>query len=600
MKIFDYMRKFLKYILAAIPAAAMLATASCSADFMEESDFPMSPETGKTPVLEFDGDNSVKVSKDGGEYEFSFKANLPWMMESKASWITLTGETTGSGGKDNIKVSFSVTRNGTVNPREGEIRIWITDESEMLVKVSQEATPIEELGSKWYVKTDGTGDGSSWSSATTLSNALAKAVDNDKIFVAAGTHFPTEMIAGGASPQDRTFFVAANVTIEGGFPANAKEGDTSDPLKNQTILSGNTADGEVYHVMVVAAPKSEMFKVNVSGVTITGGKCNSTAQTLNINGAKIHRSYGGGVVIGNSNATFTDCIITANNSPKYCAGLYNADGAETRLLRCSVTDNTSGGNGAGIWNGATLYMKDCQVKGNTNTGVGAGIYCLNNNKTTNKVYIYNTAFLNNATDGSKASRRGGGAYLREGSEGIIANCTFAGNTGANGSAIALYGTATLSSKLTVASCTITGNESKFYGALESGPNTTLNIYNSIVSGNTCVNPGYENIVVTKSDAPIQSLPAVLAYSIDGSTVYGKNKTVESGLSFDFETMLGAIRDGVIALTGTSNPATSNGMPLEELKAITTGMEPEIDQEILSADQKGNKRTSDIMGSYIGQ
>ena len=65
-------------------------------------------------------------------------------------------------------------------------------------------------------------------------------------------------------------------------------------------------------------------------------------------------------------------------------------------------------------------------------------------------------------------------------------------------------------------------------------------------------------------------------------------------------MLGAIRDGVIALTGTSNPATSNGMPLEELKAITTGMEPEIDQEILSADQKGNKRTSDIMGSYIGQ
>ena len=71
-----------------------------------------------------------------------------------------------------------------------------------------------------------------------------------------------------------------------------------------TILSGDFDGGPAYHVMVVAAPKSDLFSVNVSGVTLTGGSTYHTASTITINGAGFHKSYGAGLAIGNTRATF--------------------------------------------------------------------------------------------------------------------------------------------------------------------------------------------------------------------------------------------------------------------------------------------------------
>ena len=102
-----------KYICIALALASVLSSVACTADYLDESDYPMAPGTGDVPVLDFDGQDAVSVSKDGGEYEFSFVANLPWMVESRASWITVTSETRGSGGTDPVKVTFSVTRNAS-------------------------------------------------------------------------------------------------------------------------------------------------------------------------------------------------------------------------------------------------------------------------------------------------------------------------------------------------------------------------------------------------------------------------------------------------------------------------------------------------------
>ena len=248
------MRTIHKYLPVLFSIIAM-TFGSCSADYLDESDFPMEPGVGDTPLLNFDGQDNLTVSNDGGEYSFSFTANLPWMVESRASWVTLTCDDRGEGGKEPVKVTFTVSRNGTIEPRSGEIRVWITEESEHIVTIYQEATPIQELGNNWYVKADGTGDGSSWASPTTLSNALAAAVDNDKIYVAAGTHCPTAMLAGGNQVKDNTFHVAANVSIIGGFPADATEGAVADPDANPTILSGDIEGGPAFYVMVVTAPK---------------------------------------------------------------------------------------------------------------------------------------------------------------------------------------------------------------------------------------------------------------------------------------------------------------------------------------------------------
>ena len=587
-----------KYICIALALASVLSSVACTADYLDESDYPMAPGTGDVPVLDFDGQDAVSVSKDGGEYEFSFVANLPWMVESRASWITVTSETRGSGGTDPVKVTFSVTRNASIDPREGEIRVWITDDAEHIGKVAQEATPSQELGHSWYVKADGTGDGSSWESPTTLSNALAAAVDNDKIYVAAGIHYPTNMIAGGSQAKDNTFYVSSNVSITGGFPADAKEGDVSDPEKNVTVLSGDIEDGPTYHVMVVAAPKSDVFSVNVEGVTITGGLANTSAQTITVNGAAVHRSYGAGVVVGNSNATFSGCIICGNESPGFNAGVYNTGGSVTRLENCLIEDNESGGNGCAVWNAATIYMDGCTVQNNTNTGVGCGLYNFDNGSPVS-AYVYNTAFLSNRTDGSRNSRRGGGFYGRESSRTVMVNCTFDGNFGGNGAAVALYGTAAAPSELTMVSCTVTGNESMFVGGgVEAGDYTTLNVYNSVISGNTDTG-GYPDLVVTSSNNGTSALPAVLSYSINGAVVYGKDKTVVSGTSFDFSTMLGALNDGVRALAGENNPAMTYGMPPQELAAVSAGMTPDIDAEVLAEDQKGNIRSGNVMGAYVG-
>lgn len=136
------------------------------------------------------------------------------------------------------------------------------------------------------------------------------------------------------------------------------------------------------------------------------------------------------------------------------------------------------------------------------------------------------------------------------------------------------------------------------GGVEATDNTTLNVYNTIVAGNTDA-LGYPDLVVTSGNNGTSNLPATLAYSVNGSVVYGANGTVVSGSTFEFETMLSALNDGVRALTGSDNPALTGGMAASALVGITTGMSPEVDTDVLRVDQKGNDRTGSAMGAYVG-
>ena len=107
-----------KYICIALALASVLSSVACTADYLDESDYPMAPGTGDVPVLDFDGQDAVSVSKDGGEYEFSFVANLPWMVESRASWITVTSETRGSGGTDRNPHGGGVASDGAARTEQ--------------------------------------------------------------------------------------------------------------------------------------------------------------------------------------------------------------------------------------------------------------------------------------------------------------------------------------------------------------------------------------------------------------------------------------------------------------------------------------------------
>ena len=74
----------------------------------------------------------------------------------------------------------------------------------------------------------------------------------------------------------------------------------------------------------------------------------------------------------------------------------------------------------------------------------------------------------------------------------------------------------------------------------------------------------------------------------------------SGVLFDPEKMLGKASNGVVPLIGAGNPALTNGMTADQLKAIKSGRKPEIDETEVVKDQKGNPRTGKVMGAYVGK
>ena len=228
-------------------------------------------------------------------------------------------------------VSFTVLKNPSLDPREGKIRMWITNEDEAYIVIKQDPLLLEDLGTDYYVTVNGTGDGSSWASPTTLSKALASAVDADVIYVAAGTYVPTDVLPGGVSGCDETFFVKANIKLLGGYPANPKEGDVADPKANKTILSG---DDKYNHCMVIGAPKSDLFSVEVNGFTMTKGMTAETgAPAVSVNGVTTYKSYGIGLTVAGSRVLIKDCEITGNTSTKFNAGVF-LWGAEATFRNC--------------------------------------------------------------------------------------------------------------------------------------------------------------------------------------------------------------------------------------------------------------------------
>ncbi len=103
----------------------------------------------------------------------------------------------------------------------------------------------------YYVKQDGTGDGSSWANASgSIQAMIDKAASGDEVWVAKGTYYPTtETIARDV--RSRTFLIKAGVKLYGGFAgteSSIAERQLADldgngridscELVNPTVLSG--------------------------------------------------------------------------------------------------------------------------------------------------------------------------------------------------------------------------------------------------------------------------------------------------------------------------------------------------------------------------
>ncbi len=456
----------------------------------------------------------------------------------------------------------------------------------------------------YYVKTTGasTNTGASWEDPITLDAALsiAQTTTNDIIHIAAGTYTPTAQIFSEATDltdRDKTFEINKNITLIGGYPADATTGAVADPQNNLTVFSGDIGGGvKVYHTMVITAPPVEGQKVSIHGISIKNGKADGTGGiTTTNNNFLMNRNVAGGVCVIKSTVEFVDCNI-AENTANMGAALTTLSYANVTLNRCNIVSNTTNGNGTLYINSpyatnngtnyAYLTMYDSSISDNNlPTGTGAGLYTYQYCK----VYIHNSTISNNSASAGHA-----GAYFREGCLGYIVNSTIHGNTASGRGGLFVYSTTGKNCAFDVINTTITANTGTNTGGLEISNLSTTNIYNSIISGNADISKEFRPIT-----GSVYSLKNVIA----SDKIYNNNGVEVSDVVFDKTTIGSLANNGgytkTCLLSGNENPAKLYGMTAAQLTTLASGYVPAINTDIIVKDQAGNSRNeSTTMGAVI--
>lgn len=321
----------------------------------------------------------------------------------------------------------------------------------------------------WYIKADASADakGLTWESATTLDNALKTALPGSVLHLAAGTYKSniaqkymsgTDDAAVELPAQDefKSFLIDKNISLIGGYPANAATGAVADATANKTILDGA---GKVYHTLIVAAEKVAGEKVVIEGITITGS--NSTKEavgTLPCNGVNLAAQNAGGIALINSTVDMKNVTITGNKADSF-AGLY-CSGCDINMTNCKIDGNEAGTNvgGAYFTTDTRLVMDGCSISNNTAAGLAGGLELHVPAEKAMEVEIKNTHIDNNTAVGNA-----GGAYISDASgknlmKVSFTGCSFNGNSGNMGGCMVLNNT-----KIAFKNCEFKANRNKGNG-----------------------------------------------------------------------------------------------------------------------------------------
>lgn len=229
----------------------------------------------------------------------------------------------------------------------------------------------------YYVTPDGTGQGNTWADAAGEINAVLFAADDgDRVWVAAGTYFPT-------TDADRkiSFFIPQGVRVYGGFTGTETKQNQRDWKKNVTVLSGeiNTAGAHDNSYNVVVFKNTDATTI-LDGFTITGGTGNGTGSTAARN------RCGGGIYIDGSgkgreaSPRIANCTLQ-NNVSRDGGAVYNnaiAGSTSPNFFNCQFFANAADFDGGAVFNDGRKggesrpVFVDCIFRGNS-ANYGGGI-----------------------------------------------------------------------------------------------------------------------------------------------------------------------------------------------------------------------------------
>lgn len=477
-----------------------------------------------------------------------------------------------------------------------------------------------------FVKTDGTGDGSSWDKAmsetdvTTALKALnttavaeipsnAVLFPGDTICLAAGTY-----TLNGSWTNAETRIVKS-LTILGGFPANmaGDEVEITYPSEHRSIISGDrNSDGEPNTGDVRAlSVRNSGTEVILKGIDIMGGYVSDwpgagmsveSGATAELHYCKIYDNFaetgthgegrggGGGVCVKQSSKLYCYNTEISNNKTNNRGGGVDVDEKGVmELYDCKVSGNVSnmtnqGGGGFLVKGGGILYAKDTEISGN------------------------------------KSATRGGAFQIADNdSEVYLESCLISGNeTAYFGSAFHVYGHKCnlYVANSTIAANSVTAASSGTINLSEGGDNTNPRVFISCtiagnITGNNdegiefrCENNDLKliNCVVTNSDENKHSLfiKGSKSMTSGGYNVFGKTSgTINPATAADYTGVMysgffgaNTLADNGGSLKSIMPTGTQAGAPVADLQAYFTAnaVDPKYTFD-LTKDQRGTARNA---------
>jgi uncharacterized protein (DUF1499 family) len=404
----------------------------------------------------------------------------------------------------------------------------------------------------YYVKADGTGNGSSWANAAgNIQDMIDKAAKGDQIWVAKGVYYPTTQ-TNASDARSKTFLMKDGVHLYGGFTGN--ETKISDRTRYDWDDNGKIEDWEFTGITYLSGDidgtRDAWSKVDFSGVAYRW--------SVSGNSGNARRVVTFPAEVGNE--TIMDGFTVECGTE---VGIYTR--GKSKIQNCSVAFNSGFGidneigivtnseicytNGRGIWNNkgivsnCNIYLNYNYNSSTTTSNYGGGVNnvageIINCSVMNNCIITY----YNSSTNNSVHPIAGGGGICN--ATGKIDKCIVAGNiiysyNGATGgsmlSSLAYGGGIYNSSSGVISNCCVFNNKataerrSTALGNMASTSGGGINnnsagiIYNSTVVNNRGNSSGENNIAGTGINC-ISSASNASQHFINPTTFIGRATT----------------------------------------------------------------------------
>ena len=336
-----------------------------------------------------------------------------------------------TGAGDNADGKFEQTKDGDDwLPATFECE-WICDD-DYLINIAGDGCDFQTIV---YVDLNANGavDGTSWENAyTDLSLAIEDAVSGQEIWVAAGTYYATTcpMFACNGNDRKKHFTLKLGVALYGGFTGTEVTRADRDWLMNETLLSADLNDDDVWdngagtwsnreenawHVIFITNDYYLDDTTILDGFTIKNGQAD-VGPTDNT---------AGGIRLGANNApTIRNCIFDSNYGSAGSAAISVEVSTGTVIDNCTFSGNFAAGSSAIGLRDSSVAISDSVFDDNYVTaGAFGGAISLDGTST---LTVTGSTFSLNGGEGTDPAEA---VILNDGGVLSVTDCSFTENAG---------------------------------------------------------------------------------------------------------------------------------------------------------------------------